>query len=337
MVRHTLIPFVIVALSLFGHAQNTAEKQRHFVLHYVVKVKDVPAGKELRIWIPFAHSDAFQDIQVLRKEGDLKLHKSVEDEFGNTALYAETDTTKTRDYRFVIDYDVVRFERVDLTDGKLAPGAHPERASQAVQQRFLGPNRLVPTSGPAAQTAAEETKSAGTSVEKAHAIYDYLWRTLRYDPAASGCCQGDANRTLDTKGGDSTDFTAVFVAMARSQQIPARSAVGFQLPADKHSAEITKHASWAEFYANPQGWLPVDVAAASQHSDLREYYFGAQDMNRMQFTVGRDFKLNPPQEGGPLNFFIEPYVEVGGKQYSKIALDVSFSDAGASAAGPAVH
>lgn len=337
MPRPRLALIVVVLLSALCHAQDRLPKQRHFVLHYTVNVKDVPAGKKVRIWIPLIHSDAFQDVQVLSKESDLKLRQSIDDTSGNSSLVAEAEPTKVRDYRFSIEYDLVRFERTDLVDGKLAPGAHPERSSAAYQAGFLQADKLGPITGPIAQIATEESKAAGTPVEKAYAIYEYLRRALRFAPSGKDCCRGDANKALDAKQGDSTDLTAVFVATLRSQQIPARAAVGFQLPADKHSGELTTHFSWAEFYGAPMGWLPADLAAGVQHPDQRGYSFGFLDMNRIQVSVGRDLKLNPPQEGGPLNFFVDPYVEVEGKPYSKVALDVSFYDAGASAADAAKH
>ena len=335
MPRQRLALIVIALLSTLSQAQDQLPKQRHFVLHYAVKVKDVPAGKEVRIWIPLIHSDAFQDVQVLSKEGDLKLRQSIDDPSGNASLVAEAVPTKTRDYRFAFEYDVVRFERTDLVDGKQAPGAHPERSSAAYQAGFLQADKLGPITGPIAQTAADESKAAATPVEKAKAIYEYLQRALRFAPSGKDCCQGDANKTLDAKQGDSLDLTAVFVAMLRSQQIPARAAVGFQLPADKHSGELTSHFAWAEFYGAPMGWLPADLAAGAHHPDQRGYSFGSLDMNRIQVSVGRDLKLNPPQEGGAVNFFVDPYVEVEGKPYSKVALDVSFHDVGASAPSPA--
>jgi len=46
----------------------------------------------------------------------------------------------------------------------------------------------------------------------------------------------------------------------------------------------------------------------------------------VQFTMGRDLELNPKQEGKPLNYFVYPYVEVGGKEYSNISTAFSFAD-----------
>jgi hypothetical protein len=35
--------------------------------------------------------------------------------------------------------------------------------------------------------------------------------------------------------------------------------------------------------------------------------------NRLQFPVGRDIRLDPPQRADPLNYFIYPHVEEDGK------------------------
>jgi len=52
----------------------------------------------------------------------------------------------------------------------------------------------------------------------------------------------------------------------------------------------------AEFYVEPYGWIPVDASEAWKHPDKKDYFFGAHDDNRLQFTVGRDIRLDPPQQ-----------------------------------------
>jgi len=49
-------------------------------------------------------------------------------------------------------------------------------------------------------------------------------------------------------------------------------------------------------------------------------------VNRVQFSMGRDLKLSPPQAGAPLNYFVYPYVEIDGKEYSNVSVDFSFHD-----------
>ena len=52
----------------------------------------------------------------------------------------------------------------------------------------------------------------------------------------------------------------------------------------------------------------------------------------MQFSVGRDLRLSPPQQGKPLNYFVYPYVEVEGREFLNVSLAFSFADIGSAVA-----
>jgi transglutaminase-like putative cysteine protease len=116
------------------------------------------------------------------------------------------------------------------------------------------------------------------------------------------------------------------MAMARSQGIPARFEIGFPLPPEKHAGEIAGYHCWADFFEPQHGWIPVDISEAWKHQEKRDYFFGAHDTNRVQFTMGRDLELNPKQDGAPLNYFVYPYVEVAGKEYPNVSTAFSFAD-----------
>jgi transglutaminase-like putative cysteine protease len=197
---------------------------------------------------------------------------------------------------------------------------------QIALARFLEPDRLVPVTGVPAQLAAQETRGATTQLEKAKDIYEYVFRTMRYDKTGEGWGHGDTLWACDSKHGNCTDFHSVFISMARAEKIPARFQIGFPLPADKHSAEIPGYHCWAEFYLDGTGWVPVDISEAWKHQEKHDYFFGAHDVNRVQFTQGRDLKLKPAQDGPPLNYYIYPYVEIGGKEYPNVSIAFSFED-----------
>ena len=63
MLRRLLLSLLLVFLSLPALAQN----ERHFIFHYAFTVKNVSPGERLRVWIPLAHSDAFQEVKVISK------------------------------------------------------------------------------------------------------------------------------------------------------------------------------------------------------------------------------------------------------------------------------
>jgi transglutaminase-like putative cysteine protease len=303
-----------------------AQKERQFTFHYAFTVKNVEPGKKLRVWIPLAHSDAWQDVNVTAKSGDLPLKQVRQPNYENQVLYAETAKADKSEYKFSVDYTVVRREHVVLVDDKPASSLHAEKEPHLQLARFLQPDRLVPVSGLPAQLASDQTKDAKTPLEKAKDIYDYVFRTMKYDKSGTGWGHGDTLWACDAKRGNCTDFHSVFISMARSQKIPARFQIGFPLPADKSAAEIPGYHCWAEFYLDSVGWVPVDISEAWKHQEKHDYFFGAHDVNRVQFTEGRDLQLAPRQQGTPLNYFIYPYVEVDGKEYANVSNDFSFQD-----------
>jgi transglutaminase-like putative cysteine protease len=225
-----------------------AQKERHFKFHYAFTVKNVSPGEHVRVWIPLAHSDAFQDVKVTSKSGDLSLKQVRQPEYGNEVLYAEAAKADKGEYKFSADYDVVRREHVVLIDGKPASDGRPEKAPHVELARFLEADRLVPVTGLPAQLAEQETKRATTPLEKAKDIYEYVFHTMKYDKSGTGWGHGDTLWACDAKHGNCTDFHSVFISMARAEKIPSRFQIGFPLPADKHSAEIPGYHCWAEFY-----------------------------------------------------------------------------------------
>jgi transglutaminase-like putative cysteine protease len=315
---------VLTVLTLPSFAQTT----RHFTFHYEFTVKRVTPGERLRVWIPLAHTDPFQDVKLVSREGDLPLKQAEQSEYGNEVLYAETAHATQGDYRFSVDYDVVRREHVVLANGKRVTNTPPTRVPPVELTRFLQADRLVPVTGVPSQLAEQETKGAATPLEKAKDIYEYVVRTMKYDKTGSGWGHGDTLWACDSKHGNCTDFHSVFISMARAQGIPARFQIGFPLPPDKHEAEIPGYHCWADFYLDTAGWVPVDISEAWKHPDKHDYFFGAHDVNRVQFTQGRDLKLSPPQAGPPLNYFVYPYVEMDGKEYANVSIAFSFKDVG---------
>jgi len=227
-------------------------------------------------------------------------------------------------------YDVVRNER--LTLGIYSPHLEAAKLSDKERKEFLAPDALVPTTGLPAELAVKVTEGKNTPLDKARAIYEYVFTTMRYDKTGTGWGRGDVLYACDAKKGNCTDFHSLFIAMARSQGIPARFEIGFPLPPDKHAAEIAGYHCWADFFDPQHGWIPVDISEAWKHPEKKDYFFGAHDDNRVEFTMGRDLELSPKQDGKPLNYFVYPYVEVAGREYPNVSTAFSFADVDSGAA-----
>jgi transglutaminase superfamily protein len=304
----------------------SAQASRDFTFRYAFTVKNVPEGEKLRIWFPMSHSDSFQQVRAVTETGDLPLKKTHESKYGNEMYYAEISKTKQSDYHFEIVYDVLRNERVTL--GVSTPHLADVKITDREKKIDLAPNSLVPVTGLPADLARHVTEGQTTQLGKARAIYEYVFANMKYDKSGTGWGHGDVMYACNAKKGNCTDFHSLFIAMARSEKIPARFEIGFPLPTDKTSGEIAGYHCWAEFFEPKHGWIPVDISEAWQHQEKKDYFFGAHDANRVQFSMGRDLELSPKQEGPPLNYFIYPYVEVDGKEYSNVSNDFSFADTG---------
>ena len=300
------------------------QSERHFTFHYGFTVKNVAAGEKVRIWFPMAHSDSFQEIKVISASGDLPLKKTREAKFGNEMYYAETSKASSPEFHFEAVYDVVRHERVTL--GANIPHLAEVKLATKERNEYLAPEKLVPITGLPAELAVKVTEGKNAPLDKARAIYDYVFSTMRYDKTGTGWGRGDVLYACEAKKGNCTDFHSLFIAMARSQGIPARFEIGFPLPPDKHAGDIAGYHCWADFFEPQYGWVPVDISEAWKHQEKRDYFFGAHDTNRVQFSMGRDLMLNPKQDGEPLNYFVYPYVEIGGKVYPNVSTAFWFAE-----------
>jgi len=318
--RFVSLPILLVLCSGCALAQST----RHFTFHYGFTVKQAPQGEKIRVWFPAAHSDDFQDVKVISTGGDLPLKRTRETKFGNEIYFAESSKAPKAELHFEVVYDVVRHERITL--GAERPHLADLTLDKKETKQYLAPDKLVPVTGVPAELAAKVAGDQPTPLKKAWAIYDYVFITMRYDKTGTGWGRGDVLYACEAKQGNCTDFHSLFIAMARSQGIPARFEIGFPLPSDKHAGEIAGYHCWADFFEPTHGWVPVDISEAWKHQEKRNYFFGATDADRVQFSMGRDLVLKPPQEGPPLNYFVYPYVEVAGKEHPDVSLAFSFAD-----------
>lgn len=300
--------------------------ERNFQFTYVAHVPaQADATKVLRLWIPVPQSNAYQTIRNLKISSPIAGTLKREDEYGNNYIFLElTGTQVQKPFDVTVQTDVTRREhRVALSAAAHEP-ADGTAASPAYLKRFLAPDLMVPTNGLIAQVAQQATQGARTPLEKARAIYEYVVSNMRYDKTGEGWGRGDAIFACTAKRGNCTEFHSLFIGMARAEGIPARFEIGFQLPAEQTAGPVPGYHCWAEFYVQPYGWIPVDASEAWKHPEKHEYFFGAHDADRIQFTVGRDLQLNPSPENGRLNYFVYPYAEADGKALAGIHSDFSF-------------
>jgi transglutaminase-like putative cysteine protease len=323
---HFVLGYAALLALLSGPALAAGSpKARSLALDYTAVVQEIPAGTQhLDFWMPVPHDDPYQQITNLEVES-ADAYQINTDALGNRILHLRLDHPNGGKLQIALRLNVVRREhRQDLLH--VAAGSVEVNARDV--ERWLKPDRLVPLDDQIRAWAREvvDAAHAKTDLEMARAIYNHVVATVKYDKSGKGWGRGDIYYACENRRGNCTDFHAIFIGYARALGIPARFAIGFPVPADRGSGQIAGYHCWAEFYAKGIGWVPVDASEAAKDPSRREYFFGAHDENRVEFSRGRDLVLNPPQAGEPLNYFVYPYAEADGKPLSSVERTVTYRD-----------
>ena len=328
---HVLVAACISVLLIAPVLMRPSEfspPSRTFLFTYQVTLKAIPDGaRRVRIWIPRPASDAHQTVHLKEVHAPVHLRETREEGFGNYMLYGEMLQPSRGAAEFTLEYEVTRREFSKGSFESLVKADREDSATPpASVARWLDAVQLVPVSGKVRDIADENTRGMHDPVEKAHALYDFVFHTVRYDKSGSGWGRGDSLWVCDSKHGNCTDFHSLFMSLARAEGIPARFEIGFPLPAGAAEGVIPGYHCWSEFFVNGLGWVPVDISEAWKDPSKHDYFFGSLDANRVQFTVGRDLMLQPRQDGPPLNYFVYPYVEVDGRPFDGAEKKFSFHE-----------
>jgi len=267
-----------------------------------------PSAHHVEAWIPLPREDGFQQVSLVKLSSPAQVELVDQPTGGNRVAHLSGTAPASGTIPVTIRFKVRRVE--ESADIEKAQVNIPEPTGGSFAS-YLGPDRLVPIDGQIKLVSSSVGVPDDSSYQQARAIYDYVIANMSYDKSGKGWGRGDAIYACNVKRGNCTDFHSLFIAVARSRGIPARFTIGFPL-GTASAGQIAGYHCWAEFYAGGQ-WVPVDASEAWKHLQLRQYYFGHLDANRVAFTMGRDLVLKPRQKGEPVNFLIYPYVEVDGK------------------------
>lgn len=324
MTKPRLIEIIVLLLFLtwsFPCAAVEYPSEASGRLEIKVDLSDRPEKGETRLWLPYPLSDERQLVTDVKIQGDFSSSAVLSDaKFSTPMLFAswpEGASSKKLTFSFHVT-------RKEVSQREL-----PEREAlhnSADFARYLGPTSLGPVDGAVKRLADEITKGKSGLLEKARAVYEWTCRSTFRDPETKGCGEGDVCELLKNPGGKCADIHSVFVAVARAAGVPAREVFGIRLGKEEGQDVTSWQHCWAEFYLPGYGWISVDPADVRKMmlkrdmspmdpvpDDLFDYYWGGLDPFRVKLSVGRDLTLNPPQQGGVLNYLMYPYGEVGQK------------------------
>jgi transglutaminase-like putative cysteine protease len=322
-----LLAGVMLSLNGLGSGPTSSKPQaktnsidRQFRFWYQVKVNEIPSGSKLiRIWLPIPPSNIYQTASQLEVITPIAYRVYQEKEYFNNILRLEADGELPDSLVVSVSFNLRRNSYSAWGES----GARGAFDTEETLRRYLSPDRLIPISGRIKEEAEKVVTKEMSDLEKAKAIYDYVSGNLTYDKSGAGWGRGDALYACNALQGNCTDFHSLLIGMARAVGIPARFVMGFPLPPDEIQGEVSGYHCWAEFYVKGIGWIPVDASEASKFPELQEFYFGNLDPHRVEFSIGRDIRLDPALE--PLNFFIYPVVMIYDAPFAHVQTQFHFS------------
>lgn len=319
-----LLPLLVPCLAL----PALADDARRIALSYRVAIGPVPAGAgPVHVFLPVPLENEHQRVESLEVEASIPGAIESEPVYGNRFWHGSADAGRGETIEVALEAVVDRsvFHRDPPATGAGGPLDADERARFA---RFLGPNARVVVSHEMLDPILAEIRAAsptGGRPARARTIYDWVVDNLEYKKVGTGWGNGDTFWACSERYGNCTDFHALFISLARTEGIPARFEIGLPVPEDRAEGTIGGYHCWVEFYLDETGWVPIDASEAFKHPEKRGLFYGTHPADRIHFTTGRDLELGEDHHAGPLNYFIYPHVEVGGKAFEgPVERDIRF-------------
>lgn len=324
------IPATVVWVSFVlidSAACGDAPQEISYDFTYSVQVTDLPeTAARVDLWVPVPSDSQGQrvtGVQVVQPSGG---EIGTEPHYKNRMFHKRFagPFQKASPLLAELVFSVVRSEIV-IPEAKALAQTRRLRKSGALDI-YLRPNRLIPIDGKVADIALSLNLPMDDRLRTGRRLYDYLIDTMVYNWKAEGAGRGDVLWACDSKTGDCTDYHSTFIALCRSQGIPADHEFGFPIRSQEKTGPIQHYHCWARFWVDEVGWVPVDISEADKHPELKEYNFGSLSAKLLKLSHGRDVTLVPPQAGDPLNIFVFPYVESDGKLHKGVKWTMSFKE-----------
>ena len=303
---------------VFALPAAAAEAERVFEFSYSVLAPDLPTSEAVDIYIPLPTDQPGQRVLAQSLDSNLPGEVGIEERHGNRYYRIRRPANINAPVQATLLFTVARST---VTAG----GRQGSDAAELA--RYLAPNALVPVGHDILQPILAEIRAQradDSPAATARAIYDWVVDNVEYKKVGSGWGNGDTFWACSERYGNCTDFHALFISLARSEGIPARFEIGFPVPRDRDAGDIGGYHCWVQFYLPDRGWVPIDASEAARHPEQRELLYGTQPTDRIHFTTGRDLVLSTGSAAMPLNYFIYPYVELGGKPW-RTDLQTAFS------------
>ncbi len=306
-----------------AHADTTYQIQQSFTL------KDVPAGaKKIRAWLWMPEDRPEQKVLEFKvTEAPKSMRITRDPRYGRSWIYAEMDASKDATFNVATEFTVFRRKVSGMADpSKTRPLTDQDKRAFAQELRLDEKHMEV---NPTIQRVASElAKDETNPVILANRFFDYVIlksdHYSKFGPMPKGKCLGDNMECMGGTGDCCTDQHALFISLCRAKGIPCRLLYGSRLKPENEGKEYDPgYRCWPNFYAPGLGWVPLDISSADTAGDRATEWFGGLDENRIEWSEGRDFDLEPKSKTRP-DLVIRGWVEIDGKPHAGLVRTLKF-------------
>ncbi|MFH0749541.1 MAG: transglutaminase family protein [Candidatus Gottesmanbacteria bacterium] len=194
---------------------------------------------------------------------------------------------KDEDGNWIASYELTSKQKVDVT-AKLNVQTYnkPKKTTETAPidiTRYLQPQRYWETRDPKIQELAKQYTSP-------RAIYDYVVSQLTYAKTTNkeSIRKGAIGALADPTNSVCTEFTDLFIAIARASGIPAREVIGYAYTTDARLRPLLTGSdvlhAWPEYYDEKKHvWIPIDPTWGHTTGGIN--YFDVFDFNHIAFVV----------------------------------------------------
>lgn len=307
---------------------------------FEVTTRVKPAAPGAHVWLPLpsVQDPAWIKIDSNHWQGNAVGVKELHDPvYGTRMLVAHWDKSETTPELEVLSRFATRDRAIDFSQPKKIAPLDP-----ATRKLYTSATKLLPTDGIVRVNALEITKGAGSDLEKARAIYEWIVDNTQRNPKTRGCGLGDIRFMLESGdlSGKCADLNSLYVGLARSVGLPARDVYGVRVADSRFgykslgkSGDISKaqHCR-AEVWLDNFGWVPVDPAdvrkvVLEEQPGLtlkdklvvatRRKLFGSWEMNWLAYNFSNDINL-PGSRRKPIPFLMYPQGEDKARDFDSL-------------------
>ncbi|MEI6076258.1 MAG: transglutaminase domain-containing protein [Verrucomicrobiota bacterium] len=257
----------------------------------------VPAGQDLRAWLPIPREYPFQNCFKLLSSSPAIKH--LEDNRSSIrSAYFERPVVKDRPTEFQLTYSY-RIYGVwfDLQPQK----AQAFDTNDVLLVKFTCEAPHVVFTQKIKNLAQQIAGNESNPCLKARKFYDWITEQVKYSEAIEySTIRNISDYCCTRRYGDCGQKALLFITLCRFGGIPARWQSGWSIFPGANSIH-----DWAEVYLAPYGWVPVDpdlggfamqyfnTLKPEQRHQIRDFYFGGIDSYRMIANADHSQNLTP--------------------------------------------